>query len=184
MQVQASKAADVPAVWADVWPGWARFSSPQGAQLSAVTSLCFTGSSINMPCGELTDHEIAKALAPVLCGLTRLAVLRLTSNKFGRTGLVALAPALHHLKCLRELDLCRTDRALGNEDGAGGAQALAPALQHLTGLSRLGLNGGDFCDEGIHALAPMLQRLTGLVILSLSGNDFGAAGAQALAPAL
>ena len=75
--------------------------------------------------------------------------------------MVALAPALRHLRLLTQLDLGR------NAAQEEGLVALAPSVGALRGLRHLDLAGNNMGRLAAAALAPALSQLTALTYVSL-----------------
>ena len=120
----------------------------------------------------------AIAIAQALHHNSTLKLLKLSNNSINDAGAVALAWALHHNSTLEWLKL--SNNSINN----AGAVALAQALHHNSTLEWLKLSNNSINDAGAVALGQALHHNRTLTWLKLSNNSINDAGAVALGQAL
>ncbi|XP_019641112.1 PREDICTED: NACHT, LRR and PYD domains-containing protein 3-like [Branchiostoma belcheri] len=114
-------------------------------------------------------------------GLSRvphLAVLRLRVVSMTAVGMSSLAPYMHHLVGLRELDISY------NKIGDTGLESLTTVLHTFTAMQVLGLCATGISPTGMHTLVPALCKLTRLIKLDINDNAIGDPGLECLAAIL
>jgi hypothetical protein len=124
---------------------------------------------------EEQDVELGMALASSKC---RVAVLDLSQNAIGDSGVSVLAEALKTNTSVTKINLYE------NEIGDSGAVALAVALKTNTSVTKIDLHENEIGDSGALLLANALKTNTSVTEIDLSGNEIGDSGAVALADAL
>ncbi|XP_078682078.1 NLR family CARD domain-containing protein 4-like isoform X3 [Branchiostoma floridae x Branchiostoma belcheri] len=128
---------------------------------------------------DLTDnHDLGDAGMEVLqVGLSsvpHLAVLRLRFVGMTVVGMSSLAPYMHHLVGLRELDIS------GNKIGDTVLESLTTVLHTFTAMQVLGLSETGISPTGMRTLVPALCKLTRLIKLDISRNAIGDPGLECL----
>ncbi|XP_078598216.1 NLR family CARD domain-containing protein 4-like [Branchiostoma floridae x Branchiostoma japonicum] len=114
-----------------------------------------------------------------LSKVPHLAVLRLWGVNMTAVGMSSLAPYMHHLVGLRELDIT------GNKIGDTGLKSLTTILPIFTAMQVLVLSSISISPTGMHTLVPALCQLTRLIKLDIStGNAIGDPGLECLAAIL
>ncbi|XP_078598243.1 NLR family CARD domain-containing protein 4-like [Branchiostoma floridae x Branchiostoma japonicum] len=128
------------------------------------------------------NHDLGDAGMEVLqVGLSsvpHLAVLCLGRVNMTAVGMSSLAPYMHHLVGLRELDLTY------NKIGDTGLESLTTILPIFTAMQVLGLCNIGISPTGMRTLVPALCQLTRLIKLNILGNDIGDPGLECLAAIL
>ncbi|KAI8513080.1 hypothetical protein Bbelb_097190 [Branchiostoma belcheri] len=113
-----------------------------------------------------------------LSSVPHLAVLHLGGVNMTAVGMSSLAPYMHHLVGLRELDIS------GNKIGDTGLESLTTVLHTFTAMQVLGLSWTGISPTGMHTLVPALCKLTRLIKLDISRNAIGDPGLECLAAIL
>ncbi|XP_019640439.1 PREDICTED: protein NLRC5-like [Branchiostoma belcheri] len=113
-----------------------------------------------------------------LSSVPHLAVLRLRKVGMTAVGMSSLAPYMHHLVGLRELDIS------DNKIGDTGLESLTTVLHTFTAMQVLGLRETGISPTGMRTLVPALCKLTRLIKLDISGNAIGDPGLECLAAIL
>ena len=123
-------------------------------------------------------NEGVKSLTEFILISKNLIMLSLARNKFGPSGLIALAYSITNNKTLTEIDLD------GNKFNYKSYRVLALALRMNCTLTRLSLNQNNICESAAKALASALKVNKTLIELNLSFNNIGDEGAKYIADAL
>ncbi|XP_066268554.1 NACHT, LRR and PYD domains-containing protein 3-like [Branchiostoma lanceolatum] len=113
-----------------------------------------------------------------LSSVPHLAVLRLRWVCMTAVGMSSLAPCMHHLVGLRELDIH------GNKIGDTGLESLTSILPIFTAMQVLDLCAIGISPTGMRTLVPALCQLTRLIKLDISHNAIGDPGLECLATIL
>ncbi|XP_019620688.1 PREDICTED: uncharacterized protein LOC109467186 [Branchiostoma belcheri] len=113
-----------------------------------------------------------------LSSVPHLAVLRLEFVRMTAVGMSSLAPYMHHLVGLRELDIG------GNKIGDTGMESLTTVLHTFTAMQVLDLRWARISPTGMRTLVPALCKLTRLIKLDISVNAIGDPGLECLAAIL
>ncbi|XP_078598229.1 uncharacterized protein LOC144874194 [Branchiostoma floridae x Branchiostoma japonicum] len=127
--------------------------------------------------GALGDAGM-EVLQVGLSSVPHLAVLRLGEVNMTAVGMSSLAPNMHHLVGLRELDISE------NWIGYTGLESLTTILPIFTAMQVLVLYRIGIIPTGMRTLVPALCQLTRLIKLDISGNAIGDPGLECLAAIL
>ncbi|KAI8513104.1 hypothetical protein Bbelb_097430 [Branchiostoma belcheri] len=115
-----------------------------------------------------------------LSSVPHLAVLRLRAVNMTAVGMSTLAPYMHHLVGLRELDI-----SCNYKIGDTGLESLTTVLHTFTAMQVLGLRETGISPTGMRTLVPALCKLTRLIKLDIGNNaDIGDLGLKCLAAIL
>ncbi|CAH1277651.1 NLRP3 [Branchiostoma lanceolatum] len=127
---------------------------------------------------ELGDAGV-EILQVGLSSVPNLTALRLRWINMTAVGMSSLAPYMHHLAGLIELDIS------SNKIGDTGWEYLSDVLSTLIALQVLVLAETGIRTTGMRSLAPALCQLSGLIKLDIAGNgDIGNPGLVSLADIL
>ncbi|XP_019630680.1 PREDICTED: uncharacterized protein LOC109474759 isoform X2 [Branchiostoma belcheri] len=113
-----------------------------------------------------------------LFNVPNLAVLRLRNVGMTAVGMSSLAPYMHHLVGLREIDISY------NDNGDTGLESLTEVIRKFRNMQVLILRQTGISPTGMRTLVPALGRLTRLIKLDISENGIGDFGLEWLAPCL
>ncbi|XP_078682079.1 NLR family CARD domain-containing protein 4-like [Branchiostoma floridae x Branchiostoma belcheri] len=109
-----------------------------------------------------------------LSSVPHLAVLHLWFVGMTAVGMSSLAPYMHHLVGLRELDISY------NKIGDTGLESLTTVLHTFTAMQVLGLRETGISPTGMRTLVPALCKLTRLIKLDIGNNAIGDPGLECL----